>query len=142
MAVAVLGAGLGLVLAAPDAAGRVEALVRRQRGRGGLLVAEDAYYSSSRDRVVGLAARHRLPTIYTLRDFVTGGGLMSYGVSVVEAHRRGAAYADKILKGATPADLPVERPTTFDFVINLRTARALRLTIPPSVLQQATAIIQ
>ena len=111
-------------------------------GAGGLLVAEDAYYSLSRDQVVRLAAQHRLPTIYTLRDFVNSGGLMSYGVSVTDAHRRGAAYVDKIRKGAKPADLPVEQPTAFELAVNLRTAQALGLTIPSSVLHQATEIVQ
>ena len=91
---------------------------------------------------MGLAARARLPAMYIRRDFVDAGGLMSYGTDFSALWRRAAAYVDKILKGARPADLPVEQPTKFDFVVNLRTAQALGLTIPPSVLQQATELIQ
>jgi putative ABC transport system substrate-binding protein len=92
--------------------------------------------------VVGLAARSRLPAIYNKRLFVEAGGLMAYGPSTVESWRRAATYVDKILKGARPADLPVEQPTTFDLVINLKTAQALGLTIPQSVLVQATQVLQ
>jgi putative ABC transport system substrate-binding protein len=93
-------------------------------------------------RVVQLAARHRIPGIYGFRLFPDAGGLMSYGADNTAMYRRATTYVDKILKGARPADLPVEEPTTFDFVINLKTAQGLGLTIPQSVLQQATAIIQ
>lgn len=136
--------GLPIEVGAVGAADELPSVFARlvDAGVGGLLVAEDAYYSSSRDRIVGLAAEHRLPTIYTLRDFVNGGGLMSYGASVAEAHRRGAAYVDKIRKGAKPSELPVEQPTTFELAVNLKTAQTLGLTIPPSVLQQATEVIQ
>jgi putative ABC transport system substrate-binding protein len=80
--------------------------------------------------------------MYEQRTYPDAGGLQGYGPNILAAHRRAAAYVDKILKGATPAELPVEQPTAFDFVINLRTARTLGLTIPPSVLQQATEVIQ
>ena len=111
-------------------------------GVGGLLVDEDLFHRVGPDVLVELAARHRLPAIYPLREFVDQGGLMSYGANYVDAHRRAATHVDKILKGAKPADLPIEQPTTFDFVINLTTAKALGLTIPPSVLQQATEIVE
>src|SRR5262249_34416723 len=102
----------------------------------------DLYYSASRRVVVESAARDRLPAIYTLREFAHEGGLMSYGANHVDAHRRAAAHVDKILKGAKPADILVEQPREFDFVINLKTAQALGLTIPEHVLLQATEVIQ
>jgi putative ABC transport system substrate-binding protein len=97
---------------------------------------------ADRTRVADLAAQHRLPAIYHVAEFAEAGGLMCYGVSFIALYRRAAAYVDKILKGARPGDLPVEQPTTFDLVINLKTAQALGLTIPPSVLAQATELIQ
>jgi putative tryptophan/tyrosine transport system substrate-binding protein len=96
-----------------------------------------------RTRLVALAAEHHLPTIWgPFREFVDAGGLMAYGSSLRDQFRRAATYVDKILKGAKPADLPVERPTTFELVINLKTAQALGLTIPPPLLFQATEIIR
>jgi putative tryptophan/tyrosine transport system substrate-binding protein len=95
-----------------------------------------------RRRVADFALRQGLPSIQTRREFADGGGLMAYGPSFADLARRSATYVDKILKGASPADLPVEQPTTFDFVINLRTAAALGVTIPPHVLLQATEVIQ
>jgi putative tryptophan/tyrosine transport system substrate-binding protein len=95
-----------------------------------------------RERVVSLATKHRLPSMFPYREFVDAGGLMAYGPNFGAMHRRSAYYVDRILKSAKPADLPVEQPREFDFVINLRTAQALGLTIPPHVLLQATEIIQ
>jgi putative ABC transport system substrate-binding protein len=94
------------------------------------------------NRIAELAAAHRLPTVSGWRALPDAGGLMSYGTNVEDLFRRAAGYIDRILKGTKSADLPVERPTTFDFVINLATARALGLAVPPSVLQQATEVIQ
>ena len=89
-----------------------------------------------------LALRHRLPSVYFQRTFVESGGLMSVGANLADMHRRTATYVDKILKGAKPRDLPVEQPTKFEFVINLKTAKALRLTIPPSLLLRADHVIE
>ena len=90
---------------------------------------------------VDLAAKHRIAAVYSFRDFVEVGGLMSYGPDVADLFRRAATYVDKILKGAKPGDLPVEQPTRFELVINLKTAKALGLTIPPALLQRADQII-
>jgi putative ABC transport system substrate-binding protein len=104
--------------------------------------ASDSVVTNGRDQLAELGLRYRLPTVFELRENAAAGGLLSYGPSLVAMYRRAATYVDKILKGARPADLPVEQPTTFDLVINLKTALALGLTIPPSVLAQATELIQ
>ena len=97
---------------------------------------------SQRPRVVDLAVKSRLPAIYRNREDVEAGGLMSYGVSQTDLHRRAATYVDKILKGAKPADLPVEQPKKFEFIINLKTAKQIGLTIPPNVLVRADRVIK
>ena len=112
------------------------------RGADGLLPLETAFFMTHRARLVGLAARSRLPAIYGFREFSEAGGLMSYGADLPDQYRRAATYVDKILKGAKPADLPVEQPTKFEFVINSRTAKALGLTIPPSLLLRADQVIE
>jgi putative ABC transport system substrate-binding protein len=109
---------------------------------GALTVLPSGMFNNERRRVVDLATKDRLPAVYSWREFVDAGGLMSYGVDLADLWRRAATYVDKILKGAKPADLPVEQPTKFEFVINLKTAKALGLTIPPSVLGRADQIIQ
>jgi len=93
-------------------------------------------------RVVGLAMKHRLPTMYATRSFVEAGGLLAYGADPLDLHRRAAGYVDRILKGAKPANLPVEQPTKFELVVNLKTAKTLGLTIPPSVLLRADQVLE
>ena len=115
-------------------------LVRRRAEA--LAVVADAMFLAPSDRIIALAARSRLPTMYPLTDLVEAGGLMAYSVNLPEMYRRGASYVDRILKGARPADLPVERPTRFYFVINLKTARTLGLTVPPSLLLKADRILE
>jgi len=109
---------------------------------GALVVWATGMFVSERGRVVALAAKNRLPAVYTLREFVDAGGLMSYGHSQADLNRRAATYVDKILKGAKPADLPVEQPTKFDLVINLKAAKILGLTIPPSVRGRADHVVE
>ena len=108
----------------------------------GVITIASPLFTEWRAQLVDLAIKHRLPSLYPNRENVQSGGLMSYGANVPELYRRAATYVDRILQGASPADLPVEQPTTFDFVINLKTAQALGLTIPQSVLAQATEVIQ
>jgi putative ABC transport system substrate-binding protein len=108
----------------------------------GVVVMSGAFMFVHRKAIVDLAAAHRIVAVYELQNFVEPGGLMSYGVNVPEMQRRAAVYMDKILKGARPADLPVEQPTKFDLVINLKTAKALGLTIPQSLLLRADEVIQ
>jgi len=112
------------------------------RRADGLMVFENAINNSFRKRIVDLAARYRLPGMYPFRDFAEGGGFMSFGAAIIDNYRQAAVYIDKIFKGAKPANLPVEQPTQFELVINLKTAKALGLTIPPSVIQRADQVIE
>ena len=107
-----------------------------------LMTTADSLLISNRTLIVDFAVKHRLPSMYPTREFVLSGGLMFYGGSIPEMFQQVAAYVDKILKGAKPADIPVEQPTKFEFVINLRTAKALGLTIPQTLLQRAGEVIQ
>jgi putative ABC transport system substrate-binding protein len=109
---------------------------------GGLIVAGSALATVHRDLIIGLAARHRLPAVYANRFSVTGGGLMSYGPDSVDPYRRAAAYVDRILKGEKPADLPVQAPTKYELVINMKTAKALGLEVPATLLARADEVIE
>jgi putative tryptophan/tyrosine transport system substrate-binding protein len=113
-----------------------------QHERSGLLVLPSAFTSAYRDAIVAIATQHRLPAIYPYRDFALIGGLMSYGFDYTDLFRRAAAYVDRILKGEKPGDLPVQRPDKFDLVINLKTAKALGITIAPSLLATADEVIE
>jgi ABC-type uncharacterized transport system substrate-binding protein len=117
------------------------AAMRSQRA-GGVLVLRDGLFLVQRTQIAALAAKNRLPAVYGNREHAEAGGLMAYGASAPHMFRRAATYVDKILKGAKPADLPVEQPTKFELVVNLKTAKALGLTIPPSLLQRADEVIQ
>ena len=107
-----------------------------------LAVLQSPFTSTYQKQIADLATRHRLPAIYPREDFVTSGGLISYGADRTEPYRRVASMIDKILKGAKPSDLPVEQPTKFELIINLKTAKALGLTIPPIVLMRADRVIR
>jgi putative tryptophan/tyrosine transport system substrate-binding protein len=109
---------------------------------GALLMSTDAVMQANQRTILELAAKHGLPAIYPSREFVESGGLMAYGVSYPDLYRRAATYIDKIFKGAKPADLPIEQPTKFDLVINLTTAKALGLEIPPTLLAIADEVIE
>jgi putative ABC transport system substrate-binding protein len=109
---------------------------------GGLIVTAGPAATRDRNLIVKLAARHRLPAVYYERLFVAGGGLISYGPDFVDQYRRAAGYVDRILKGEKPADLPVQAPTKYELVINLKTAKALGLTVPPSLLATASEVIE
>jgi putative ABC transport system substrate-binding protein len=131
------------VVEAPDPAKLEQAFAAMTRERAGaLMVLSDVMFINQRKRIVELAAKNRLPAVYPEREFVRAGGLMFYGASLVDMYAHAAVYVDKILKGTKPADLPVEQPTKLELVINLKTAKALGLTIPPSVLARADQVVQ
>jgi putative ABC transport system substrate-binding protein len=142
----VAGRALGLRLQFVEARGSADvdrAFSDMTRARAGALtVLGSPMFTSERSRLVDLAAKHRLPAVYGRREYVDAGGLMSYAPNLADLFRRAATYVDKILKGAKPGDLPVEQPTKFELVINLKTAKALGLTIPPSLLARADEVIQ
>ena len=138
-----LGVRLQFVEATRDPADLDRAFSDMTRARAGALtVLPSNMFTNERRRLVALAAKNRLPAVYTSKEFVDAGGLMSYGANVADVFRRAATYVDKILKGAKPGDLPVQQPERFDLIINLKTAKALGLTIPPSLLQRADQVIE
>jgi putative ABC transport system substrate-binding protein len=114
----------------------------RSEGAGAIHVLPSPFFSVQRRHLIELSARYRLPAVYEFKEYAEDGGLMSYGPSISQMFRGSASHVDRILKGARPGDLPVERPTTFELVINLKTAKALGLTIPPALLARADDIIQ
>jgi putative tryptophan/tyrosine transport system substrate-binding protein len=116
--------------------------VATQARAGGLVLLQDALLSGNAKRIMELAVKNRMPTISGIREFVDAGGLMTYGASLTDNFQRAATYVDKILKGARPADLPIEQPTKFELVINLKTAKALGLTIPQTLLLRADQVIE
>ena len=109
---------------------------------GALVVLPTPVFDNERRRLADLAAKHRLPTVYSFPHYVEAGGRMSYGPDIADSFRRAATYVDKILKGAKPGDLPVEQPTKFQLIVNRKTARSIGLTIPPSVLVRADHVIE
>jgi putative ABC transport system substrate-binding protein len=120
----------------------LEGIFVAARGAGAFVVADDAEFTALRNQIAELALRHQLPTVSGLREMAEAGGLMSYGASFGDLYRRAASHVHKILQGISPADLPIEQPTKFEFVLNMQTAKALGITIPPSLLALADMVIE
>jgi putative ABC transport system substrate-binding protein len=125
---------------AGDIESAIEAFARL--GNGGLILTASAAAALHRDRIIALAAQHKLPTVYFERHFIATGGLISYGADYVDQYRRAAGYVDRILRGEKPADLPVQAPTKYELVINLKTAKALGLEVPLILQQRADEVIE
>jgi putative ABC transport system substrate-binding protein len=141
---AALALSIKMVSSPIETAANIEQAIESFAGtpNGGLLLPPDGTTILHRDLLIALAARHKLPAVYGNRHFVTGGGLISYGPDRVDQYRRAAAYVDRILKGEKPADMPVQAPTKFELVINLKTAKALGIAVPPALLAQANEVIE
>ena len=120
----------------------LEKAISAARGAGALLVVDDTVFTTQRARIAEIALKNRLPTMYGLREMVEAGGLMTYGPDYGDLYRRAAEYVQKILQGAKPSDLPVQRPNKFEFIINLNAAKALGLTVPPSLVARADEVIE
>jgi putative ABC transport system substrate-binding protein len=126
-----------------DASELESAVVEHARAPlGGLVIIPEAFLTAHSLEIISLADRYRLPTVYSLRHFIEIGGLLSYGNVILDNFRRAAIYADRIFKGAKPSELPVEAPERFELVINLKTAKALGLTVPPTLLGRADEVIE
>src|SRR6516164_4845260 len=141
---AVHSVGCNLIVLNASTEGEIDAAfveLARQRP-GGLIVTGDPFFVSRREKLVTSAAQHAVPAIYVQREFAVAGGLIGYGTNITDAYREAGIYTGRILKGAKPGDLPVVRPTKFDFVINLKTAKALGLDIPPTLLALASEVIE
>jgi putative ABC transport system substrate-binding protein len=136
------GLQLGIVKAATDAEIDAAFAALVQLHAGALILGPDPFLNSRREQLIALASRHTVPVIYDFREHAEAGGLISYGPSLAVANRQSGTYAGRILKGAKPADLPVQQPTTFELVVNLNTAKALGLTVPPSILARADEVIE
>jgi putative ABC transport system substrate-binding protein len=136
--------GMQLVILRASTASEIDAALSTlaQQQAQALVVLGDPFFYNRRQELAELVARHAVPAIYSAREFVTAGGLISYGTNIAAVHRQAGIYAGRILKGAKPANLPVQQPTTFELVINLKTAKALGLTVPQSILARADEVIE
>ena len=137
----IIGRRLVVAKASNDEELNVAFALLLQQGIGALLVATDPYFDTRRDRIIAFAAQNRLPAVYQFREYAFAGGLVSYAPSITDAYRQAGNYTGRVLKGEKPADLPVLQPTKFDFVINLKTAKALGLTVPFGLLNAADEVI-
>jgi len=145
-AIQAIAPSLGIELRPIDMrdAGEIERAVTAfaRSSNGGLIVTSNAWGITHRDLIIALASRHRLPVVYPFRVFITAGGLVSYGPDTIDPHRRAADYLNRILRGDKPSELPVQAPTKFELAINLKTAKALGLTVPPTLLARADEVIE